>query len=328
MKKILLSSCLLLTSMLSAELQILEVPNEIGAGTRGASLGAKAIQIAALNKKSDYFKKHPVKIVQVENDCLHEENTTPFAKQIAKMKCVYERVIREVNQSVNKGFTVVLAGDHSTGAATIAGIKQAFPKKRLGVVWIDAHADIHSPYTTPSGNMHGMPLAIALSQDNQEKQINEVDEETAAQWELMKQFGGAKPNVLPSDLVYMAVRDTEPPENELLRKHHIKNYSVGEIRNTGAAKVAKDTLERLRRCDLIYVSFDVDSMDSSLSKGTGTPSKGGLTNQEAEIIIRDLLKSPKTCCLEIAEVNPLLDRENKMAEMAFEILQNATEHKR
>lgn len=304
--------------------QVLEVPSEIGAGTRGASLGAQAIQIAALNENSDFFKINPVKVLPTENQCLLEENSLSFAKRIEKIGKVFDRVSAEVAGSVQHGFTLVLAGDHSTAAATIAGIKQAFPKKKLGVIWIDAHADIHTPYTTPSGNIHGMPVALALAQDNLEKKKNEVDERTSAFWNKLK---GKKAHVLPSDLIYIAVRDTEPQENDLMRKLHIKNYSVGELRNKGILKSAQEILERLHRCDLIYVSFDVDSMDASLSKGTGTPSRGGLTNQEADLIIREIVKSPKVCCLEVAEVNPLLDRENKMAEMAFTILKNATETK-
>ena len=122
----------------------------------------------------------------------------------------------------------------------------------------------------------------------------------------------------------MAVRDTEKPEDELMKKHGIKNISVNELRKKGVARTAVDILSKLDHCDLIYISFDVDSMDSSISKGTGTPVSKGLTEKEAGKLVTDLVKSKKVCCFEMVEINPTLDKENLMAENAFEILQMAT----
>ncbi|WP_449435998.1 arginase family protein [Pedobacter steynii] len=130
-----------------------------------------AIKIAALDFGSRFFKKHKTVEVPNENHLLLETTGSPFAKRISGILTMVERVSDEVNSTLNKNeFPIVLAGDHSTAAGTIAGIKAAFPKAKLGVIWIDAHADIHSPYTTPSGNMHGMPLAMALDEDNTESE--------------------------------------------------------------------------------------------------------------------------------------------------------------
>ncbi len=327
MKKIFtLLLCLGLASLSARTVQILEVPSEVGAGTRGASLGAKAVEIAAMAQNNDYFKRHSVTVVDTENEALLQSNNYPYAKRIDALKKVLERTTSSVNRLMNEKdrFLVVIAGDHSTAAGTIAGIKQAHPKKRLGVIWIDAHADIHSPLTSPSGNTHGMPVAIALGEDNYLKQKNRLNSETKEQWEEVKSLGGPKRNIQPSDIVYYAVRDTEPQEEFLLRKYSIKNYTVDDIRRRGIRNVVNEGLNRLRHCDLIYISFDVDSMDEEVSRGTGTPVSNGITDLEAEALLLEMVQSPKVCCLEFAEINPLLDQGNKMAEISFRILDSVT----
>ncbi|HNP95182.1 MAG TPA: arginase, partial [Cyclobacteriaceae bacterium] len=208
-----------------------------------------------------------------------------------------------------------------TAYGTIAGIKKANPKKRLGVIWIDAHADIHTPYTTPSGNMHGMPVAMACDIDNLECKINDPKSETIEYWEQIKNVGipGAKTN--PDDFVYIAVRDLEKPENYLINKYGMGFITTEEVKKMGAAKAAEEALKILEHCELIYVSFDVDSIDSRFSTGTGTPVPNGLTVDEAKMLNQELAKSPKLCAWEIVEVNPTLDTENRMAESAFEIME-------
>lgn len=129
-----------------------------------------------------------------------------------------ERVSDEVSSTLAKGeFPIVLAGDHSTAAGTIAGIKAMYPKSKLGVIWIDAHADLHSPYTTPSGNMHGMPLAMALDEDNLEAKVNKLDQETINYWYQLKNVGKIAPKISYRDLVLISARDMERPEAALLK---------------------------------------------------------------------------------------------------------------
>jgi arginase len=218
-------------------------------------------------------------------------------------------------------FPLMLAGDHSTAYGTMAGIKKAFPKKRLGVIWIDAHADIHTPYTTPSGNMHGMPLAMATGLDNLECKVNDPKGETIDYWEEIKNVGFGGPKIYPEDIVYIAVRDFEKPENYLMNKYNINFIETEDVKKAGPVSVAQKTLQMLDHCDLIYVSFDVDSIDSRVSTGTGTPVPNGLTVEEAKALNVALCKDPKVCAWEIVEVNPTLDTENRMAESAFEILE-------
>jgi arginase len=303
-------------------LKFIEVKSEIGAGTRGASMGVDAIKIAALDYGSNMFKQIESIEIKTENQLLFEASKRPYAKRIEGILAIYERVATTVAQTLKKNnFPIVLAGDHSTAGGTIAGIKMAYPKQRLGVIWIDAHADIHSPYTSPSGNMHGMPLAVSLNEDNSASKMNKPDKETIDFWNRLKKVGGIAPKITYNDLVYIGVRDVEPEETYLLKKHKVKTFTTAEVKRNGVEKIARDALAHLSGCSLIYVSFDVDSMDSSISKGTGTPVRNGITEKEAGSLCVRLIQNEKVCCFEICEVNPTLDKENLMAENTFEILQ-------
>lgn len=305
-------------------IKIIEVCSEIGAGTRGASLGVDAIKVAALDFMSSFFVNFSTERVPTENNLLYEPVASPYAKRIKGIHTMYERVSSAVEETMKSGlFPVVLAGDHSTAGGTIAGIKMARPKNRLGVVWIDAHADLHTPYTTPSGNMHGMPLATALDIDNTENKVHTLDKETTDLWEKLKNIGKIRPKIKSEDLVFIALRDYEKEEEYLLKKHGIKVIPVQEVRKKGVESVVRSALLHLSDCDDIYVSFDVDSLDSSISRGTGTPVSNGLKEKEAEDLLAAFMQNHKICCFEVTEVNPTLDKENLMAEIAFNILQRS-----
>jgi arginase len=305
-------------------IKIIEVRSEIGAGTRGASLGIDAIKIAALDFMSSFFVNFPSEQVETENKLLYEPVASPYAKRIQGVYTMYERVSKAVSETIKSGlFPIVLAGDHSTAGGTIAGLKMARPKNKLGVIWIDAHTDIHTPYTTPSGNMHGMPLSTALGFDNNENKVHSPDQYTVDLWNKLKSIGKIQPKINPEDIVYIAVRDFEKEEEYLLKKHGIKVIPVQEVRRKGVENVVRQTLLHLSSCDNIYVSFDVDSLDSSISRGTGTPVSNGLKEREAEDLMASFMQNRKICCFEITEVNPTLDKENLMAEIAFNILQRS-----
>ena len=304
------------------DIKIIEVKSEIGAGTRGASLGVEAMKIASLDLNSDFFKKYESVEVENVNELLFDGAKHSYAKFIDGVMIMEERVCLEIYETIwDDYFPLIMAGDHSTSYGTIAGIKKAHPKIRLGVIWIDAHADIHTPYTTPSGNMHGMALAMACGIDNLECKVNDPRGETQEYWEQMKDVGIPGPKVYPEDIVYIAVRDLEKPENYLLNKYNVNFIETEDVKKFGSAKIAERALKMLDHCDLIYVSFDVDSIDSRVSTGTGTPVPNGLTLDEAKTLNVELAKSPKICAWEIVEVNPTLDTENRMAESAFEILE-------
>src|ERR1700712_3625601 len=187
-------------------IKLIEVPSEIGAGTRGASLGIDAIKIAALDFMSNFFVHFPSEKIETENQILFEPIKSPYAKRIHGVLNMYERIGKAVSESIKSNFfPVVLSGDHSNAGGTIAGIKMAKPKSKLGVIWIDAHADLHTPYTTPSGNMHGMPLSTAIAEDNEDMKVHELDEKTAEMWIKLKTHGKIAQKVLPEDVVFIAL---------------------------------------------------------------------------------------------------------------------------
>ena len=305
-------------------IKLIEIPSEIGAGTRGASLGIEAIKIAALDFMSNFFIHFPSEKIPVENKLLYEPIESPYAKRIKGIVTMYDKVSKSVSDTLkNNFFPVVLSGDHTTSGATIAGIKMARPKSKLGVIWIDAHADLHTPYTTPSGNMHGMPLSASINEDNLESAVHEPDAETVRQWNYLKNIGKIAPKVLPEDVVYISLRDYEKEEKRLIDKYGMKVITTKEVRSKGSENIVRAVIRYLGDCTDIYISFDVDSLDSSISKGTGTPVSNGLREREAEDLISKFMQNRKVCCFEITEVNPTLDKENLMAEIAFNILQRS-----
>lgn len=305
-------------------IKLIEVPSEIGAGTRGASLGVEAIKIAALDYMSNFFVHFPSEKVKTENHLLFEPIYSPYAKRLSGIVAMQERISKAVEDTIkNNFFPVVLSGDHSNAAGTIAGIKAARPESRLGVIWIDAHADLHTPYTTPSGNVHGMPLALSIGEDNLDCQVHELDDVTKKQWNQMKNLGKKSPKVAPDDVVFIGLRDFEKEEKHLIDKHKMKVFTTSELRRKGAESIVRSALRYLNECTDIYVSFDVDCLDSSISHGTGTPVSNGLREREAEDLVSKFMQNRKICCFEITEVNPTLDKENLMAEIAFNILQRS-----
>lgn len=308
------------------DIKLVEVRSELAAGTRGASMGIDALKVASLDKQSNFFTKFDPINVPDANNYLWRGNAHPYAKYADGVYEVLSNVFGTIKKlREEKKFPIILAGDHSTAAGTIMGIKAANPDRRLGVVWIDAHADLHTPFTTPSGNMHGMPLAMCLGIDNMECRINEPLPGTVAYWEKIKSIGGKDPKILPEDIVFIGVRDTEEPEDFLIQKFGITNIPIHKIRAEGIGKIAEQTLKLLEHCEQIYISFDVDSLDSSISKGTGTPVPDGLTVEEAIQLNTQLIRDKRVCAWEIVEVNPTLDTENMMAENAFDVL-DATTH--
>lgn len=305
-------------------IKLIEVPSEIGAGTRGASLGIDAIKIAALDFMSNFFIHFPSEKVPHENKLLYEPIESPYAKRIKGMVTMYERVSKAVTDTIkNNFFPVVLSGDHSIAGATMCGIKAAKPKSRLGVIWIDAHADLHTPYTTPSGNLHGMPMATAIGEDNLDCAVHQLDDETTKYWNQLKNINKISPKVLPEDVVFISLRDFEKEEKYLIDKYGMKVISTNEVRRKGPENIVRSVIRYLSDCTDIYISFDVDSLDSSISKGTGTPVSNGLREREAEDLISKFMQNRKVCCFEITEVNPTLDKENLMSEIAFNILQRS-----
>ncbi len=304
-------------------IKIIKNRSDIGAGTRGSDMGIDAIEIAAINLENNFFNKHSHIDIKTHNETIYNKTKNTFAKRIDFVCQQCERLREEVKNELQKGFfPLILSGDHSSALGTLSGIQMANPKKVIGVIWLDAHADIHSPYSTPSGNIHGMPLAAALGFDNKEFSKNNVSRSTENNWLRMKNMGSKSPIIKPENLIYFGVRDTEKEEDQIIRLKKIKNFSVDEVRDLGLKRSIDQALNRLISTDIIYISFDVDSLDCDLlSRGTGTPVSKGFITKEIISIIKSVKDTGKLVALEVCEINPLLDNKgNQMAESAFEVI--------
>ena len=304
-------------------IKIIKNRSDIGAGTRGSDLGIDAIEIAAINTENDFFNRYPYIDIQTHNETIYNKNKNTFAKRINFVCEQCERLREGVKKELQKGFfPLILSGDHSSALGSLSGIQKANPDKEIGVIWLDAHADIHTPYSTPSGNIHGMPLAAALSIDNKEFSKNKVSDSTEKNWLRMKNMGDKVPLIKPENLIYFGVRDTEKEEDQIIQSKKIKNFSVNDFRNLGLKSCIDQTIDQFVSSDLIYISFDIDALDCDLfSRGTGTPVSKGFLTEEIISIIKEVKDTGKLVALEICEINPLLDNKgNQMAESAFEII--------
>lgn len=302
------------------ELRLIEAASEIGAGKRGASMGMAALRVAAWKLGSELFGHAEESILRDENDVLYEDDNSPNAHHIDGLIRFESDLAYEVYRYLrNNTFPIVVGGDHSIAIGSVSGTKMAFPNERLGVVWIDAHADLHSPWTTPSGNVHGMPLALLMHLEKKGRNRPRVF--TMDVWDRLRKIGIGGPKLVPSDLVFIALRDYEPEEQAIIAEHRIKVITVDDLRSKGAPAIVQETLAHLTACERIHVSFDVDSLDPSISVGTGTPVPGGLMLDEASALLSGLCADPRTATLDVVEINPALDTGNAMAEATLSILE-------
>ncbi len=292
--------------------------SDTGAGKKGAEMGPDAL-LEALSKLGVHFDDvHTLEALQVDED----PNMT-WCKHIETVSSNANRLSAAVEDSIHAGkTTIVFSGDHSNAVGGLTGFRLANPDARIGVIWIDAHADLHSPYTTPSGNMHGMPLAALTGLDNMSQAKHELSAKEIAAWNGLKAIGNyPQAKIEAKDIVFIAIRDAEPEEWHLIDEHKIQSFEPDYIREHGIYNVLNKSLDHLANCDTIYVSFDVDSMDPSMANGTGTPVADGLKRVEAEAVLKTLMHHPKTGMLEITEINPSLDSlAQKMAGLTAEIL--------
>jgi arginase len=304
--------------------RLLTAESDFGAGKQGAALGPQAV-LAELKKISfdcidvyNYLCMEPRATTTPASD-------TPHGKNIEIITDFQNRAWKNISETLQIGkVPFILSGDHSSANALISGVKDFYANSRIGVIWIDAHADLHSPFTTPSGNIHGMPIAALMGTDHREMAKNEPKDITRKLWEDMKRLGRRRimPKIQPKDLVFIALRSTETEEEKIIAKESIKAFRPDDIRNLGIEQVLAHTLKHLRNCEYIYVSFDVDSLDSSISAGTGTPVEDGLSLDEAVFLLRNLLLLPNLAGFEITEVNPTLDEHKPMHQIIARMIRD------
>ncbi len=303
------------------EVRLIEAASEIGAGTRGTSLGMGALRVAAWKMGSELFGHAEESILRDENDVMYEDDTqSPNAHHIDGLIRFESDLAFEVYKfQRNNVFPIIVGGDHSIAIGSVSGTKMAHPGERIGVIWIDAHADMHSPWTTPSGNVHGMPLALLMNIEM--KGQNRPRMFTLDAWDRLRKIGGNEPKLSPQDLVIIGLRDYEKEEEAIIKKHNIKVITVQQLRDQGADAVVKETVAYLAACGKLHVSFDVDSLDPSISVGTGTPVPEGLFLDEARTLLTGFCSDPKTVALDVVEINPALDTRNAMAENVLTVME-------
>ena len=293
-------------------IHIIGVPMDLGAGRRGVDMGPSAIRIAGIGER---LRELGYKVVD-EGDLTiktQEEQKVkdPHAKYLPEITRAVGILARKVEKIFQQGnFPLVLGGDHSIAVGTISGIAASVrkKKKKLGIFWVDAHSDFNTPETSPSGNVHGMPLAsLAGLGPRQLRNIN-----------------GAFQKVHPKNIAIIGLRNVDRGERENLKKLGVKVYTMEEIDKFGMHKVMKRAFQEVAKdVDYLHVSFDLDSVDPVYAPGVGTPVKGGLDYREAHLIMEEMAETGKMSSLEIVEVNPILDNRNQSAEFAVELVQSA-----
>lgn len=292
------------------KIHILGVPMDLGAGRRGVDMGPSAIRIAGVSEKLAQLGHTVVDegdiLIKAPEQLRIRDDKLKYLPEIVRACMLVSGKVEKIVRS--GGFPLVLGGDHAIAIGTIAGIASycRAQNKRLGVLWIDAHGDLNTNATTPSGNIHGMPLAASIG---------------AGALELTS-VGGDFRKVDPKDVVLVGTRDLDDGERKLIKKSGVSVFTMEEIDKHGMSAIMGRTLRKLQECDLIHVSFDLDGVDPQVAPGVGTPVKGGLNYREAHLIMETLNESQKMTSLEVVEVNPILDNRNQSAEFAVELIQS------
>ena len=288
---------------------VLGVPLDLGAGRRGTDMGPSAVRIAGLHDQIRRLGLGTEDLGDLEVPAVETlESRDPKAKFLPEIAKACRQAHELVLDALDRGrFPVVLGGDHSVAAGTISGVAHHFRKREesIGVLWVDAHGDMNTPKTTPSGNVHGMPLAAVLGHGPRE----------------LTRIGGFAPKVKPGRTVLMAVRDVDPEERKFIAKSGVRVFTMSEIDEKGMRRCLEEALPILTASTAgFHVSFDMDGIDPNYAPGVGTPVQGGLTYREAHLLAEMCARSGKLVSAEMMEVNPVMDVSNRTAHLAMELI--------
>ena len=283
--------------MKPARVDVIGVPMDLGADRRGVDMGPSAIRYAGLNAAIaglgiETHDRGNVPVRVAEEASLEEASAKYFP--IIAEAC--EKLAVEVADAVHEGaFPLVLGGDHSIAMGTLAGVARA-RGRAPGVIWVDAHGDINTPITSPTGNVHGMPVHFALK---------------AA-------------SVSPDRIVFIGLRDVDEGEKRAIRELGVKAFTMSDIDRTGMAAVIAEALAiTVDGPGSLHVSFDMDGIDPTEAPGVGTPVRGGISYREAHLLMEAVAASGALGSLEITEINPILDNQNQTAILAVELVLSA-----
>ena len=291
---------------------IIGVPLDLGANRRGVDMGPSALRVTGLADRLralGYDVKDFGDVdVPLPEECDIGEPNKKFADDI---KEVCEDVCEMVLKALKQGrLPVILGGDHSLAMGSIAATAKSFreKKKKVGVIWFDAHGDMNTPESTNSGNVHGMPLAHVLGMGDAG----------------LAGVGGFAPKVDEANCALVGVRDLDEREKKLIHDSGVRVFTMKDIDQRGAGKVMDEAIEVASKGTAgIHVSFDIDACDPSVAPGVGTPKKGGLNYREAHLCLEMMADSGKIAAMDLVEVNPIFDNRNHTAEFGAELILSA-----
>jgi arginase len=291
---------------------IIGFPMDLGADRRGVDMGPSALRIAGLREKLEQLGYQVIDLGDVFIQIMERQKIiNPKLKYLDEILKTSIILARKVERVLEKGqFPLCLGGDHSMALGSIAGIS-SFCKKnklKLGIIWVDAHADMNTDETSPSGNIHGMPLASSLGIGN-EKLVN---------------FYGFAPKLKPENCALIGIRSVDTLEKQNIKRLKLPVYTMADIDKQGIHVIIEKVLKQFRKkVDHLHVSFDLDVIDPSIVPGVGTPVAGGLGYREAHLLMESIAECGCMSSLEITEVNPILDDKNKSAIFATDLISSS-----
>lgn len=299
------------------KVDLIGAPVDHGAGRRGVSMGPAALRIAKLRST---LEKVGVDLTDRGDLAvpLPELNDPgdPNARYLPVVEAVCTDLCAAVSSSLDGGaLPLVIGGDHSIAIGTISGAASHLRKQsdttetpKVGVLWFDAHADLNTPETSPTGNIHGMPVSVLLGKGPAS----------------LVEIGFPGPKVEPSRIVQIGLRDLDLSEQKRLKALNLNSFTMEEIDRRGLAEITTEAIDiATRDADFLHVSFDIDVLDPRFAPGTGTARVGGLTYREAHLALEMVADSGKLGSFEMVEVNPILDERNKTAEVAASLIASA-----
>lgn len=297
---------------MSKKAKIIGVPMDLGAGRRGVDMGPSAIRIAGLNQAikllgyevSDAGNVHVRPAESIER-------TSPRAHFLPQIAEAAEELAALVEAGLEEGaLPVILGGDHSIAIGSVAGVASYYRKrnKRVGIIWLDAHTDVNTPETSPSGNIHGMPLAALLGKGARE----------------LTHVAGFAPKVLPENVAVIGARSIDPGEREFVKSVGIRVFSMSELDERGLPDVIAEAVEiATMNTAGLHVTMDMDFIDPFYAPGVGTPERGGATYRESHLAMEKIAASGQVLSVELTEVNPVFDTANQTALLAVELILSA-----
>ncbi len=298
--------------MLQSRIAILGAPLDLGAGRRGVDMGPSAVRLAGLNAKLESLGYD---VQDLGNVAVAQQESTPSgpenAKYLPQIAKTCEKLASMVEAAIRDGsFPLVLGGDHSIAAGTVSGVSQALHarEQRAGVIWIDAHADMNTPESSPSGNVHGMPLACCIGRGPRE---------------LTEIFGYA-PKIEGKNVVLVGIRDVDIRERQMVRESGVTAFTMRDIDERGLRNVMEQAISIANNGTAgFHLSLDMDAVDPDEAPGVGTPVRGGMTYREAHLAMETICDCHGMLSMEVVEVNPVLDEANRTALLAVELVMSA-----